>query len=73
VLLNGAQTEKRVKLDTPGLPAELEAFVTTAKTPLGLQPTRVQRDGIVLPPRSIMTVVHGRYRETAARASSGPH
>ncbi|MEY2932992.1 MAG: hypothetical protein RL033_3741 [Pseudomonadota bacterium] len=72
VLLNGAKTEKRVKLAAPGLPTELEAFVTSASTPLGLQPTRVQRDGIVLPPRSIMTVVHGPYREAPGRASSVP-
>jgi len=65
VLINGAATEKRVKLVADGLPEELDAFVTSAGTATGVEPSRVARDAIRLPPRSIMTVTHGSYREVA--------
>jgi len=63
VLINGAHTEKRVKLVADGLPEQLDAFVTSASTRIGVEPTRVARDAIALPPRSIMTVVSGSYIE----------
>jgi len=61
VLINGEKAEKRVRLVVDGVPAELEAYVTSATTPIGLQRSRVARDAITLPPRSIMTVVSGSY------------
>jgi O-glycosyl hydrolase len=66
VLLNGARSEKRVKLVADGLPRELDAYVTSADTPIGVQPARVQRDAIVLPARSITTVVSGSYLDAPA-------
>jgi glucuronoarabinoxylan endo-1,4-beta-xylanase len=72
VLINGATSEKRVKLVADGLPEELEAFVTSAGTRTGVEPTRVVRDAITLPPRSIMTVVSGRYVEGPSAPQPGP-
>ncbi|MEO8183135.1 MAG: hypothetical protein ABI895_30255 [Deltaproteobacteria bacterium] len=66
VLINGAHIEKRVKLVADGLPEQLDAFVTSASTRIGVEPTRVARDAIVLPPRSIMTVVSGSYLEAVS-------
>jgi len=74
VLINGAKTDKTVKLVAEGVPAELDAFLTSASTPIGTQPRRVERDAIVLPARSIMTVVSGSYldKPVAAQSSEKP-
>ena len=61
VLINADQSEKKVRLVVDGVPAELDAYVTSANTQIGLQRSRVQRGDITLPPRSIMTVVSGSY------------
>lgn len=61
VLINGARAEKTVRLVADGVPAELDAYLTSASTPIGTQHRRVDRNAIVLPPRSIMTVVSGGY------------
>ncbi len=61
VLINGAKSEKLVRLVGAGVPPELDAYVTSANTKLWAKPTRVARDAIVLPPRSIMTLVSGSY------------
>jgi len=71
VLINGATSERNVKLVADGLPEQLDAFVTSASTRTSVEPTRVQRDAIRLPGRSIMTVVNGGYRE-APRAPAAP-
>ena len=68
VLINGSRTDKTVKLVADGVPAELDAFLTSASTPIGTQPRRVERDAIVLPARSIMTVVSGSYLDTPVSA-----
>jgi hypothetical protein len=57
VLINGAKTEKVVRLAMDGLAPELDAYVTSASTSLWAKPTRVARHAIVLPARSIMTLV----------------
>jgi glucuronoarabinoxylan endo-1,4-beta-xylanase len=61
VLINGAKTEKVVRLVARDLPEELDAYVTSAETSIGTRPSRVTRSAITLPPRSIMTVIHGSY------------
>jgi glucuronoarabinoxylan endo-1,4-beta-xylanase len=61
VLINGASSEKVVRLVADGLPRDLDAYVTSASTQLGALPTRVTRDAISLPARSIMTLVSGSY------------
>ena len=66
VLINGASTEKKVRLVADGLPEELDAFVTSASTRVGVEPRRVLRDAITLPARSIMTVVNGSYLDVAS-------
>lgn len=66
MLINGARTDKTVRLVADGVPAQLDAFVTSASTPLGTQPLRVERDAIVLPARSFMTVVSGSYLDEAS-------
>jgi hypothetical protein len=43
VLLNGAKTEKRVKLAAAGLPAELEACSTASATLRSSWPSATQR------------------------------
>lgn len=63
VLINGAKSEKRVRLVGGGLPERLDAYVTSENKRLGLEKTQITRDAIALPPRSIMTVVSGRYLE----------
>jgi O-glycosyl hydrolase len=68
VLINGARAGKTVRLVADGVPAQLDAYVTSASTPLGTRPLRVQRDAIVLPPRSIMTVVSGSYLDRPSAA-----
>jgi hypothetical protein len=60
-----------VRLVADGIPAQLDAFVTSASTPLGTQPLRVERDAIVLPARSIMTVVSSSYLDQPS-AAAGP-
>jgi hypothetical protein len=69
VLINGARTDKTVRLVADGVPAQLDAYVTSASTPLGTQPLRVERDAIVLPARSIMTVVSGSYLDRPSPAA----
>jgi hypothetical protein len=61
VLLNGARTEKTLRLVADGVPQELDAYVTSAATRLWPKPARVARDAITLPPRSITTLVSGSY------------
>jgi O-glycosyl hydrolase len=63
VLLNGARTEKTLKLVADGVPQELDAYVTSAATSLWPKPVRVARDAITLPPRSITTLVSGSYHD----------
>ena len=69
VLINADQSEKKVRLVVDGVPSELDAYVTSAHTPLGLQRSRVTRDAVTLPPRSIMTIVSGSYLDQP----SAPH
>lgn len=61
VLINGARADKTVRLVADGVPPQLDAYITSASTPLGTQPLRVERDAIVVPARSIMTLVSGSY------------
>jgi O-glycosyl hydrolase len=68
VLINGARADKKVKLVADGVPAELDAYVTSASTPIGTQPRRVEREAIVLPARSIMTLVSGSYLDAPSAA-----
>jgi len=61
VLINGARSDRTVRLAGDGLPRELDAYVSTASVSLGSKPARVASDAIVLPPRSISTLVSGSY------------
>jgi glucuronoarabinoxylan endo-1,4-beta-xylanase len=61
VLINAAHAEKAVKLSGEGVPPELDAIVTSASTSISSRPTRAARDAIVLPPRSITTLIAGSY------------
>jgi glucuronoarabinoxylan endo-1,4-beta-xylanase len=61
VLINAARSERAVKLVGDGVPAELDAYVTSASTSIASSATRAARDAITLPPRSITTLVAGRY------------
>jgi glucuronoarabinoxylan endo-1,4-beta-xylanase len=66
VLINGASSEKTVRLVADDVPQELDAFITSAGTKLGTEPRRVRREAITLPARSIMTVVSGSYLDKPA-------
>jgi O-glycosyl hydrolase len=57
VLINGARTEKVVRLVVDGVAPELDAYVTSASTNVWAKPARVARNAIVLPARSITTLV----------------
>jgi hypothetical protein len=55
-----------VRLVADDVPQELDAFITSAGTKLGTEPSRVRREAITLPARSIMTVVSGSYLDKPA-------
>jgi O-glycosyl hydrolase len=67
VVLNLAHSKKSLVLEGRGVPASLNAYVTTATKILGSTGTPVDRAAITLPPRSVTTLLHGSYLDTPAR------
>jgi glucuronoarabinoxylan endo-1,4-beta-xylanase len=72
VLLNTGYVPKTVRLEGVGLPFAYDAYVTNAEQNLAEgKPGVVYRDRVVLPPRSVTTLINGRYLDRAPKAS--PH
>ncbi|HWO09583.1 MAG TPA: hypothetical protein VNN80_08900 [Polyangiaceae bacterium] len=72
VLLNVGLAEKSVVLEGNALPSVLDAHVTSATRILGSTGTAMRRDAIVLPPRSITTLISGSYLDQPLRGPSSP-
>jgi glucuronoarabinoxylan endo-1,4-beta-xylanase len=72
ILINLARSEKSVALRGPGLPPVFDAHVTDQTRILGGTGTRVPRDAIVLPPRSVTTLIDGSYLDTRAPSAPAP-
>jgi hypothetical protein len=71
VLINVAHSEKTVALEGAQLPDELDAFVTNGTRILGATGTRAARQAIVLPPRSVTTLIDGSYLDAPERPAPG--
>lgn len=72
ILINVAHSEKTVALEGALLPSELDAHVTSATHILGATGTRTRRQAIVLPPRSVTTLIDGSYLDVPERGSRPP-
>lgn len=67
VVLNLAQAEKSLKLEGHGVPRSLNAHVTTATRILSATGSAVERNAILLPPRSVTTLINGSYLDQPPR------
>ena len=72
ILINVAHSNKTVALEGTSLPAELDAHVTSATRILGGTGTRTPRHNIVLPPRSVTTLIDGSFLDAPERVASPP-
>jgi glucuronoarabinoxylan endo-1,4-beta-xylanase len=61
ILINTAYAPKAVRLEGKDLPFAFASYVTDVHASLGAEPAVVWRDRIVLPPRSVTTLLNGTY------------
>lgn len=73
VLLNGAGAPKTVRLEGSDVPFAFDAYTTSASQSLGPTPTLAYRDRIVLPARSVTTLVRGPYVDRPPKPTRRDH
>lgn len=73
VLINTGYVAKRVSLEGSDVPFAFAAHVTTAERNLGDAPSIVRRDRIVLPPRSVTTLIDGTHLDRPPKPAPNEH
>jgi O-glycosyl hydrolase len=72
VLINTAHTDKPVSLEGEQVPGVLDVHVSSATRLLGATGTPTPRQAIVLPPRSVATLISGSYLDPPRRTGTPP-
>jgi O-glycosyl hydrolase len=74
VLLNTGYVPKTVKLEGDGLPFAYDAYVTSAERNLSEgAPAVVYRDRLLLPPRSVTTLINGTHLDRPPKVAPNEH